>query len=1550
MDKSAEMGDEENFGDGHVAGEQRTVESDENSLGSVNLEEQEATKRSDEVFCMQRMLDLMMVENRRRDELMLNIVERLTPTTGDRQSRTSGEEGGFHVMPDLTKVIGFFDGDKDADMVNSWINNIETSARLNHWPDTYTLETARAHLKGPAAFWYRTKAEVIETWQNFKDELLKTYGHAEKLTDKWEKMKVRRQGRGESILSYYYEKVELCQKLKLSIEDAKEEILGGLLSHDVAANLVTKQHKDYDELLHDILAVDKVKNGKIGEKVNFTARKENKELNKSQNETKKKEWGRQDTEERKCFKCGKLGHISTQCVKEKPVCYRCQEEGHVSYQCRQKSTVVKQSKVEPQQMKSSVRVIYSGNDAGDKLIQQVVVNDKIKLVGFVDPGSSCSTLRKDVAELHNFEVLEDRQPIYGFSKDKNAAVYTLGKVLLKLAINNVEAKNVELLVVPNDVQDTDLIVGRTYTELDHIAYMRKGDTFLFGYADEQPFKDIDVNIFTEGTYKIAADSVIEKKGAKDVQILKETSRNIVLKMYNASEGKIELKAGETFKFEPKINEEKVNCLENQERDISMDMINADKQVSHEKRMELLELLNNYRDCFALKLEELGCTNVTTMEIEDNGVPVRCQPYKTSADDRRIIATIVDELKRCGLVAETNSPYASPVLLVRKKNGDPRMVVDYRRLNNQTRKMNYPVSDIDEQFKYLAGCKIFATLDLANGYMQVPLGEKSREKTAFITPDTTGEFTRMIFGLTNAPYEFVRMMNLVLGPLRNKICCCYLDDVIIPAKDWSQLLERIKLVLEAFRRANLTLNLRKCEFGKKQVTYLGFTVSEEGLGPGTRKIEAIDRFPKPRNVHEVRRFLGLTGFFRRFVKNYAVMTRSLTDLTKKGCKFEFTEECEKAFQNLKVKLMEAPILKLYSANASTELHTDASAVGIAGVLLQRDEQNKLRMVYCVSKKTTEAEGMYHSTRLELLAIVWCVERLRGFLLGLKFKIVTDCQAVTYLNVKKNVHPQIARWFSILQEYDFTIEHRRGERMTHADALSRAPTEESNDTEDYIFERRLNVLQTFTEEQQISMIQWRDEKLKRIIDILRKTEKMRSKEEKEVVQKYELDRNRLYRVREANGEKKKLYVIPDSMRKGIVVKNHDMVGHFSAERTTERILEKYWFPGVRRYVKRHIAGCFECLANKIPGGKKMGLLHPIPPTKRPFERIHVDNVGPFLKSSRGFEHITVIIDSFTRFVLLYPIKSTKATAMMRALEDVFHRYGIPRMIVSDRGTCFTAGAFRKFCETRGIQHVLNSPRHPQANGMVERVNRTLIPAIQAEMASERQWDRCLKKVQFVLNSAVNKTTRRTPFNMLYGYNPSLEHAEFQKVAALRWEDPDEIRRRAHEDINKNQAKYKHHFDKKRYDGVHYDVGEIVVVKGAAVATGETTKLQQKYKGPYLVVKVLPSDTYLISRLDVDDSKKRHTTTTHVSQLKGYYNHEVSEDEERTGEKTEDEDEDSTGEKSQDEDDVETEKTEDGERTKQKTEDEEETRGRNEAPIKKERRRRARRMPRKFQDYEV
>lgn len=1172
-------------------------------------------------------------------------------------------------------------------------------------------------------------------------------------------------------------------------------------------------------------------------------------------------------------------------------------------------------------------------DSIDKFIKKISINN-VEIVAFIDCGSAVCTIRNDIVEKLGVVTIPCHTVLYGFGQ--NAPVLTTHmKIAKEITLDNVTAK-VDVFVVPKNAQEVDVILGRTFTEQTHLAYYRVGDQLVFGYSETQPFCDFPEADKQGKHIQITKGQVIRKNHINVIQAEIKDHKALYVPILTTTDHDIDI-SEQNIKLRGD-QEYTVQAVSDCER-ISKEMLNVDKHTPHEHVEDLLNLVNQYRSIFALTLKEIGCTDLITMDIVDNDIPVRHKPYKNSYEDRQEIKRQVGELKQLGIVKETNSQYASPVLLVGKKNGGKRLVVDFRKLNQQTIKQNFPIPQIDEQFEGLSGCTLFSTLDLTSGYLQVPLTEKAQEKTAFITNDDTGQFTKMVFGLTNAPYEFSRLMNLVLGDLKNKICVNFLDDVLIPARDWQQMLERLEMVFEAFQKAKLTLNLGKCVFGSNTVTYLGFELSEKGILPGKGKMTAIEDYPKPRNAHEVRRFLGLTGFFRRFVERYAVIARPLADLTGKDRSFEWGKKEEQAFRELKDKLLHAPALQLYSRSAETELHTDASSIGIAGMLLQKGDDNKMHLVYCVSKKNTEAEQKYHSYRTELLAIVWSVERLRAMLLGIHFIIYTDCQALVYLNAHR-MKPQLARWYAILMEYDFEIRHRKGEKMAHVDALSRAPVGEMEHL-------NLGVYSLLEEHDKVLMIQRNDESISTLIDILRKNSEDRSQEERNKVQNYELDNGRLYRKVEVKGEQRLLYVIPPNMRKSIVVKYHNQMGHFSVDRTVQKILETCWFKGMRRYVRRHIHGCFECATEKTPGGKRPGPLHLVDPPSRPMERVHADHLGPFIKSTRGNSYILVFVDALTKFVTLYPVRSTTSKEAAMVFKHFIDRYGSPKVIVTDRGTAFTADEFEEFCSKRGIKHHLTSSKWAQANGQVERVNRTLVPVITTSLEYEEEWDSKIKEVERNLNLAVNQTTGKSPYRCLLGYTPRFQDAKFaNEVVIEEYQRPEILQEEILKEIKEKQKKWKFRYDKKKcYEQL--SVGDIVMVKRSPEATGQPTKTQSKYKGPYVIISDLGCNIYKVKTLD--ETVRQYTMNVHISHLKIYKNA-IEEDV-----SAEEEDEDQEG-KEENEEEYKSDQTEEYSDQEEKREesdfcvetDEEEDPYEHEEMEKEKRPRRSRKIPARYQDF--
>ncbi|CAB0032348.1 unnamed protein product [Trichogramma brassicae] len=631
-------------------------------------------------------------------------------------------------------------------------------------------------------------------------------------------------------------------------------------------------------------------------------------------------------------------------------------------------------------------------------------------------------------------------------------------------------------------------------------------------------------------------------------------------------------------------------------------------VDAKQKESLLRLLNEYRVCCSRSDRELGCTNYVEMDIIEtaDATPVYSKPYKASAKQREEMKSIVGEWKAAGIVTETQSPYASPCLLVDKPDGSKRLVVDYRRLNKNTVRMNFPLPNIDDGLEELHGANIFAILDLAQGYLQIPLTERAKEKTAFITPDETGQFERAMFGLMNAPFYFSKLMKKVFGNFQNKLALFFFDDMLVYAKSWDELLEKLETILQLLRDARLMLKLRKCRFGLEEVEYVGLIVGKNGIKPGERKIVAISEFPAPRNEHEVRRFIGMASYFRRFVRNFAQIAAPLSALLKKDTKFAWGEKQQSAFDEIKTILSSRPVLIPYNAKASkTELHCDASADGLGAMLFQASADDVLHPVYAISRRTTDVE-----------------------------------------------------------------------------------------------------------------------------------------------------------------------------------------------------------PAV-------------C--------------------------------------------------NLTKFCQLYAVRNVKASTTARCIEKLIERFGAPIRFITDRGTAFTSSVFENLCKKHGIKHTLNSSRHAQANGQVERLNQTILPALQANLtdAEGLHWDKNLAKLENDLNASINKTTGKTPFEMLYGYIPRFEEglSRVLTCAAETYRLPIDVRNEAIKRIEQEQVNAKARYDKARVTNVKYDVGDIVFMKQNKIATGDSTKLQSRYKGPLVITEALPADTYRVQNLNAKNDSK--DTTSHVSQLKLWRN---------------------------------------------------------------------------------
>ncbi|XP_063293534.1 uncharacterized protein LOC134578463 [Pelobates fuscus] len=466
----------------------------------------------------------------------------------------------------------------------------------------------------------------------------------------------------------------------------------------------------------------------------------------------------------------------------------------------------------------------------------------------------------------------------------------------------------------------------------------------------------------------------------------------------------------------------------------IEKVQLGEQLEPQERAQAVRLLKTKQVTFS---QEPGYTLLAIHKVETPGqAPLRQPPYRIPEAVREGMRKEIDEMLWLGVIEPSESPWASPVVLVPKKDGTTRFCVDYRRLNDKTVTDAYPMPRMDELLDRISAGKYLTTIDLCKGYWQIPLAEDAIPKSAFITPFGLYQFRVMPFGMKNAPATFQRMVDQLLGGLQS-FACAYLDDIAIHSDTWEAHLEHVGVVLDRIRGAGLTLKPDKCHLGMAEVQYLGHRVGCGKQRPEPAKIEAAANWPTPHTKTQVMAFLGTAGYYRRFVPDYSALAKPLTDLTKKKLPRQvlWSPECEVAFQALKTALVNAPVLVTPDPNKRFIVHTDASMFGLGAVLSQIGEDGGEHPVAYLSRKLLPREVSYATIEKECLALVWALKKLTPYLYGRAFTLITDHNPLVWLNRVSGDNARLLRWSLALQPYDFTIHYRPGKQNGNADGLSR-----------------------------------------------------------------------------------------------------------------------------------------------------------------------------------------------------------------------------------------------------------------------------------------------------------------------------------------------------------------------------------------------------------------------------------------------------------------------------------------------------------------------------------
>jgi hypothetical protein len=462
------------------------------------------------------------------------------------------------------------------------------------------------------------------------------------------------------------------------------------------------------------------------------------------------------------------------------------------------------------------------------------------------------------------------------------------------------------------------------------------------------------------------------------------------------------------------------------------------KLTSEQRRQLFNLITEFQSVISCHTLDLGLTPIVKHKIDTgNADPIKCRPYRISFTEQQELDKLVKAFLDQKLIRESQSPWAAPVVLVKKKDGGTRFCVDWRLLNSRTKKDAMPLPIVHDTLSRLSGSKFFTTLDFRSGFYQVELEEDSKEKTAFVTSTGLYEFERMGMGLTNAPATFQRLVNQIFRPLEWKNVLTYLDDVIIFSESFEDHLQHIRSVFELLLKANLKLKPSKCSLCYDKVEYLGHIVSADGISPNPKKISVIQNWPVPENQKQLSSFLGLASYYRRFVRCFSDIAKPISNLLKNDVPWSWGRDQQEAFETLVHRLCSAPVLAFPNFKKEFLLSTDASGYGIGAILKQHDENEKERVIAYASRNLSKPETNYSVTEREMLAVVFGITQFRHFLFGNHFKVITDHCALCYLMELKNPNGRLMRWSLLLQDFDFQIVYKSGKSHRDVDALSRLP---------------------------------------------------------------------------------------------------------------------------------------------------------------------------------------------------------------------------------------------------------------------------------------------------------------------------------------------------------------------------------------------------------------------------------------------------------------------------------------------------------------------------------
>ena len=956
-----------------------------------------------------------------------------------------------------------------------------------------------------------------------------------------------------------------------------------------------------------------------------------------------------------------------------------------------------------------------------------------------------------------------------------------------------------------------------------------------------------------------------------------------------------------------------------------------------QKEELHDLLLKYRAAFSTGDMDLGTFKTIKHHIHTGAArPVKQRMRRTPLGYASEEKKHLDLLLAGDVIEPSESEWASPSVLVRKRDGTVRWCIDMRRLNDVTMKDSFPLPLIEECIDSLDGCVFFSSLDMASGYYQLEVSEEDREKTAFVTKYGLYQFKRMPFGLCNAPATFSRAISLVLHGMSWTKVIAFLDDIMVLGKSFEEHYANLAQVLQRFCEHGLKLKPRKCNLFQRSVLFLGKRVSEEGIEINPANIEKVKTWSIPRCRKEVEAFLGFVNYHREHIIGFAGIAQPLYQITGKG-DFHWHEEQQLAFESLKECMTSTPVLAYPNANEPFILDTDASNFAVGAELIQI-QGGRERVIGYDSMILDKCQRKYCTTRKELLAVVVFTRKYRHYLLGRPFHLRTDHNSLIWLMGFKNIEGQLSRWLEELSAYDMRIIHRPGKEHGNADGMSRIPGtadcftdsqlnpsqlpcastgcsycsrnhqkwERFTDEVDYVVPLSVRAISTGEASLEIdekrtascdkgntgrwllqysfSDVEDQQKSDTDLADIRQWLAQGITPNEAELAilspaaKHWWLFRDQLSIARGVlyftpRGEQcQKVIVAPKNLQKFILENCHDSptAGHMGIIKTLVNVKHYATWYQMQQAVTNYVRGCETCNKQKT-GNRRAKAAQTSYHVGSPMERVHIDILGPISESDRGNRYVLVMVDQFTKWVECCALPDQSAETVARSFVDnIVARLGCPFELHSDQGRNFESNVVKEICRLLEISKTRTTPYRPQANGQVERFNRTIMQILRCFMQEYHgNWDVYLPLVAGAIRSSVNRSTGFTPNYLMLGREvmrpldlmlPKLigdvysREANFVTKYQTAFQRAHEI---ARQNLKSAQLRQKRDYDVKLKQ-TSYEVGDIVLRQKDAGVVGVSKKLLAPWSDLWIVAEVISATSYRIVN-------RNRSTVVHHDKLK-------------------------------------------------------------------------------------